>query len=181
MNIYKSPVFYKRPLHKEKYFMYGNLELPHHIKAYIDNFSYEFQKLSDEERLLDLGFTLLRGYNIKKNIQDWLKNHPEISEDSIVSNIGWLLLKFHDVDKGKILTNMNTMNLSQMIDYFKPLLLNCYSEDNKTQMFDDNDIANTSRHTKGIIAGHYLGEVHPNGKWQWTEYKLNKFDWRTIK
>lgn len=181
MNISKSPVVYKRPLRKERYFMYDSLELPHHIKAYIDSFSYEFQNLTDEERFLDLGFILLRGYNLKKTIKEWLKNHPEISEDSIVNNIGLLLLKFHDVDEGEILTNMDTMNLSQMIDYFKPILLDCYSEDENWQMFDDNDIANMTRHTKGLVNGHYLGEVHPNGKWQWTEYKLNKFDWRTIK
>ena len=28
---------------------------------------------------------------------------------------------------------------------------------------------------------HIVGEVHPNGKWVWTEYKEGKFDWRRIK
>lgn len=28
---------------------------------------------------------------------------------------------------------------------------------------------------------HIVGEVHPNGKWIWTEYKEGKFDWRGIK
>lgn len=28
---------------------------------------------------------------------------------------------------------------------------------------------------------HVVGEVHPNGKWVWTEYKEGKFDWRGIK
>ena len=28
---------------------------------------------------------------------------------------------------------------------------------------------------------HIVGEVHPNGKWVWTEYKNGKFDWRGIK
>lgn len=28
---------------------------------------------------------------------------------------------------------------------------------------------------------HIVGEVHPNGKWVWTEYKEGKFDWRGIK
>ena len=28
---------------------------------------------------------------------------------------------------------------------------------------------------------HVIGEVHPNGKWVWTEYKKGKFDWRTRK
>ena len=28
---------------------------------------------------------------------------------------------------------------------------------------------------------HVIGEVHPNGKWVWTEYKKGEFDWRTRK
>lgn len=181
MNINKPSVVYKQPLHKSKYFMYGEFEFPHHIKAYVDSFSSEYQDISDEERLLDLGFMLLRGYDIKKTIRNWLKHHPEISEDSIVSNIGWLMIKFHDVDEVQILRNMNSMNLSDMIDYFKPILLNCYSEDGNWQMFDDNDDANATRRIHSYTGGHYLGEIHPNGKWQWTEYKLDKYDWRAIK
>ncbi|MCH5218392.1 MAG: hypothetical protein J1F07_07585 [Muribaculaceae bacterium] len=181
MNINKPAISFKRPLHKDKYFMYGDFDFPHHIKAYVDSFSSEYQSLSDEERLLDLGFMLLRGYDFKKAIRNWLKHHPEISEDSIVNNIGWLMIKFHDIDEAEILNNMKSMNLSQMIDYFKPVLLNCYSEDDNSQMFDDGDIATSTRSIKGVLGGHYLGEIHPNGKWQWTEYKPNKFDWRAIK
>lgn len=160
--------------------MYGSLELPHHIKAYFDSFSSEYHDLPDEKRFMDLGFVLLRGYDLKKTIKDWLKGHPEISEESIVSNIGHMMTKFHDVDEA-IIHNMRTMNLSQMIDYFKPILLDCYREDNDVQTFDDNDIANTSRSIHVTTGGHYLGEIHPNGKWQWTEYKPNKYDWRAIK
>ena len=25
-----------------------------------------------------------------------------------------------------------------------------------------------------------IGDIHPNGKWVWVEYKPGKFDWRTI-
>ena len=32
-----------------------------------------------------------------------------------------------------------------------------------------------------IEKAHKVGEVHPNGKWAWTEYSPGKFDWRTIK
>jgi hypothetical protein len=182
MNITNPPVQFERPLRKEQYFMYGEFEFPNHIKAYVDTYSYEYQSISDETRLLDLGFMLLRGYNIKKAISDWLKNHPEISEASIVYNIGQLLITFDDVDEAEILANSESMNLSQMIDYFKPLLLDCYSEVDGKQKFDDNDIANTTRRNQCLFSnGHYLGEVHPNGKLQWTEYKIDKYDWRTIK
>lgn len=29
-------------------------------------------------------------------------------------------------------------------------------------------------------SGRKVGDVHPNGKWVWTEYQPGKFDWRTI-
>jgi hypothetical protein len=181
MNITDPPIHFEQPLRKDKYFTFGKLNLPHHIKAYVDSYSYECQSLSIETRLLDLGFALLRGYDIKKTILDWLKDRPDISEDFITANIGWILLKFDDADEAEILDNIDTMNLSEMIDYFKPRLLDCYSEIGDLQIFDDNDIANTTRRNHALFNGHYLGEVHPNGKWQWTEYNLNKYDWRTIK
>ena len=49
MNINKQPVVFKQPLNKIKYFSYGSLELPHHIKAYVDSFSSEYQSLTDEK------------------------------------------------------------------------------------------------------------------------------------
>jgi hypothetical protein len=161
--------------------MYGEFDFPHHIRAYVDFYSDEYHRLKDENRLLDLGFMLLRGYNIKKAIRNWLKNHPEISEESIVSNIGRLLMKFNNIDPAEILTNIKSMDLPQMIDYFKPILLNCYSEHGGHQIFDNDIDANTTRSIYCLFKGHYLGEIHPNGKWQWTEYKLNKYDWRAIK
>lgn len=181
MNVTNSPVAFQRPLNKNIYFAYGRLDLPHSVRSYVDGGCSEYQDLSDESRLLDLSFVLLKGYNLKKEIKDWLKEHPYVSEDYIVSCIGYILLKFNDVDEEEIFNNMDVMDLSQMIDYFKPLLLNCYREENGMQMFDESDIANTSRSIQGTLGGHYLGEIHPNGKWQWTEYKPNKYDWRAIK
>ena len=32
-----------------------------------------------------------------------------------------------------------------------------------------------------VAKAHQVGDVHPNGKWVWTEYKPGKFDWRGIK
>lgn len=31
----------------------------------------------------------------------------------------------------------------------------------------------------GLCDGHHVGEMHPNGKWRWTEYAPGKFDWRS--
>lgn len=32
-----------------------------------------------------------------------------------------------------------------------------------------------------IEKAHQVGDMHPNGKWTWTEYKPGKFDWRPVK
>ena len=32
-----------------------------------------------------------------------------------------------------------------------------------------------------VEKAHKVGDLHPNGKWVWTEYKPGKFDWRRIK
>ena len=32
-----------------------------------------------------------------------------------------------------------------------------------------------------IEKAHQVGDIHPNGKWAWTEYKPGKFDWRPLK
>lgn len=41
----------------------------------------------------------------------------------------------------------------------------------ETMKAEDNDIEKA----------HKIGDLHPNGKWVWTEYKPGKFDWRTPK
>lgn len=33
---------------------------------------------------------------------------------------------------------------------------------------------------RGHKVEHKIGDMHPNGKWVWVEYKPRKFDWRTI-
>lgn len=32
-----------------------------------------------------------------------------------------------------------------------------------------------------IVKARNVGDMHPNGKWVWTEYKPGHFDWRPIK
>ena len=31
-----------------------------------------------------------------------------------------------------------------------------------------------------VAKAHQVGDLHPNGKWVWTEYKPGKFDWRIL-
>ena len=179
MDINKARVVYTRPINKSRYFTYGRLELPYSVRSYVDSGCSEYQELDDEGRLLDLAFVLLRGYNLKKEVKDWLNDHPYIAEKSIVTSIGMILLRFHDIDEAVVWDNIDSMDLPQMVDWFKATLLDCYAEEEGMQEFDSGGKA--SERIRASFGGHYLGEVHPNGKWQWTEYRPDKYDWRTIK
>lgn len=47
----------------------------------------------------------------------------------------------------------------------------------------DNENATTNKcmGTTGVKLIRKVGDLHPNGKWVWTEYQPGKFDWRVIK
>lgn len=45
-----------------------------------------------------------------------------------------------------------------------------FDQENISKAYDDN-----------FNKAHKVGDVHPNGKWVWTEYKPGKFDWRGVK
>ena len=162
MNIKNLPLAFERELYKKMFYQFGCLSLPRTVKTYFDSHCSEFQDLSNENRFLELGFVLLRGYNVKKELLDWVADRPHISEDSIKFSIAQLLLAFDDLNGAEILDK-------------------CYWEDpvKGTQSFDDCGDFDIS--PKPLFNGHYLGEVHENRKWQWTEYKLDKYDWRAIK
>lgn len=34
---------------------------------------------------------------------------------------------------------------------------------------------------RGRKSAHYVGEIHPNGKWVWTEWKPGHFDWKSLR
>lgn len=181
MNIKKPPLAFERELYKKMFYQFGSLLLPRTVKTYFDSHCSEFQDLSNENRFLELGFVLLRGYNVKKELLDWVADRPHISEDSIKFSIAQLLLAFDDLNGAEIMDKCDDLSLAEYFDFFKTKLLNCYWEDpvKGTQSFDD--CGDFDIFPKPLFNGHYLGEVHENGKWQWTEYKLDKYDWRAIK
>ncbi len=45
-----------------------------------------------------------------------------------------------------------------------------FSQENISKAYDDE-----------FNKAHKVGDIHPNGKWVWTEIKPGKFDWRVIK
>lgn len=75
------------------------IALPHRTRAYIDYGSHEFNRLTIEEKLCNLGFAVTRGMNlyaeIKKNITEHLKDtqyrdYETVAKHSLFSYIDYL-------------------------------------------------------------------------------------------
>jgi len=79
----------------------GEFELPRSIRTYLDTFCDEYNRYPIEQKLCDLGYQQIMGYNLIDDIRALRKRRPDISEDSIRraiiqlesklvgSNVGW--------------------------------------------------------------------------------------------
>lgn len=65
------------------YYLGGKLILPSPIRTYFDSGSHEWNAITSRQKLLDLGYVTTMGYDILKDIQEILKNHPYIQEFEI--------------------------------------------------------------------------------------------------
>lgn len=69
----------------------GNLQLPEPIRAYVGPVGYEYNQLTHEQRLVDLGYLVTRGWDLKQSIRRFLDNHEDY-EDDVMHGIYYLLL-----------------------------------------------------------------------------------------
>ena len=70
----------------------GNLRLPEPIRAYVGPVGYEYDQLTHAQRLVDLGYLVTRGFDIKASIRSLLDDHPDY-EDDVMEGIYYLLLE----------------------------------------------------------------------------------------
>ena len=70
----------------------GNLRLPEPIRAYVGPVGYEYDQLTHAQRLVDLGYLVTRGFDIKQSIRSLLDDHPDY-EDDVMEGIYYLLLE----------------------------------------------------------------------------------------
>ena len=70
----------------------GNLRLPEPVRAYVGPVGYEYEQLNHAQRLVDLGYLVTRGFDIKASIRRLLDDHPDY-EDDVMQGIYYLLLE----------------------------------------------------------------------------------------
>lgn len=75
----------------------GKIKLPHSIRTYFDGFAHEFNEIDKEQKLLDLGYVLKRGYDLSAQIKACLYDRPHINEDEFKWSLGGLI-EYADAD-----------------------------------------------------------------------------------
>ena len=73
------------------YRAYGELGFPHAERVYFDWLAHEFGDISNHQKLLDIGYLLTQGYDIRADIHNTYRNHPSVSKDNVRHSIYILL------------------------------------------------------------------------------------------
>lgn len=74
-----------------RYRAYGELGFPHAERVYFDWIAHEFGDISNHQKLLDIGYLLMQGYDIRADIHNTYLNHPSVSKDDVRHSIYILL------------------------------------------------------------------------------------------
>ncbi len=75
-----------------QYYLYGELDFPHAERVYFDYIGAEFQNNSIQQKLLDLGYMLWHGYDVRAMIHHTYSNaHQSVTEDNVRYTICILL------------------------------------------------------------------------------------------
>lgn len=65
-------------------FVGKSVRLPRNNKYYFDPYSTEASEISEEDKLLEIGYALKNGFKLKKELKDYIKHHgPIITEDVV--------------------------------------------------------------------------------------------------
>lgn len=77
--------------YNRRYRIGGELCLPHAERVYFDWIADEFGDISNHQKLLDIGYLLLQGYDVRADIQSTYLNHKSVSKDNVRYSICILL------------------------------------------------------------------------------------------
>lgn len=75
----------------KRYRTYGELGFPHAERVYFDWSAHEFGDISNHQKLLDIGYLITQGYDIRADIHSTYLNHPSVSKDNVRHSIYILL------------------------------------------------------------------------------------------
>ena len=127
----------------------------------------QFKKRQEERKKIDL-----------KELSEFKGNPADLSEDA---NQCWAILHgFYDADSVMQEELKEDELFASAMEYRKKMIADAVKG-----LKVKKSVKATSEHKEAASkpqkqAKHNVGDLHPNGKWVWTEYKTGKFDWRGI-
>lgn len=107
-----------------RYGDYDNIDLPNTHRAYFDAFCDEYSRYSIEEKLLDIAYVIIHGFDVKKAIRNILKRHSHISESAVHRAILNLTAAVNHAGEGYVSDLGNSLETD--IDIFIEDLLRYY-------------------------------------------------------
>lgn len=75
----------------KRYRAYGELGFPYAERVYFDWIAHEFGDISNHQKLLDIGYLLTHGYDVRNDIHNTYRNHSSVSEHDVRQTLYILL------------------------------------------------------------------------------------------
>lgn len=110
-----------------RYWRFGELGFPHSERTYFDHIATEYSYNSKEQKLLDIGYLLWHGYDVRAQIhRTYSDAHPSVSENDVRQTLCFLLAEL--LNKSWVLIERSTRNKTtdEIIDLFFDSILQYY-------------------------------------------------------
>ena len=106
---------------------YGALGFPHPERTYFDHIGTEFSYNTIEQKLLDIGYLLWHGYDVRAAIHHTYSDaHPSVSQNNVRQTLYILLAKLYGSSRGYVGHKFRHLSMDNLIDEFFASLLRYY-------------------------------------------------------
>lgn len=109
-----------------QYYLYGELEFPYAERVYFDYIGTEFQYNSIQQKLLDIGYMLWHGYDVRAMIHHTYNAHQSVTEDNVSYTICILLGNLLQTEPIKLSLKYENLSTDKLIDVFFSYLISYY-------------------------------------------------------
>ena len=154
--------------YRERYGDYSDIDLPKTYRTYFDSFCDEYKRYPVENKLLDLAYVIIHGFDIRKAIRSILDSRTDISERDLQYAIWDLTAAVNHVDRLPNRKNSLDTDLEILIED----LLRCYRLplDNSRLHFLEENFRDVSDQTVFRTNGWEIASENVN------EYQMYKDD-----
>lgn len=110
-----------------QYYLYGEFEFPHAERVYFDYIGTEFHDNSIQQKLLDIGYMLWHGYDVRAMIHHTYSDaHQSVTEGNVRYTICILLGELLQTDPIELSLKYERLPTNRLIDIFFSYLISYY-------------------------------------------------------